>query len=89
MHTFPMPMVRSTTGLGPHLVKAKKGGQYGCPNWKSLKVCSHAVAAAEDNGDLDVFIQCWKKLTKASHYKRQRPKRMYTSKKKDEESPYY
>ena len=45
-------------------VTAKKGGQYvcdGCPNWKSLKVCSLAVAAAEHNGDLDAFIQWLKK----------------------------
>ena len=61
-------MVKSSSGPRPHIVTAKKTGQYACdgqcPNWKSLKVCSHTVAAAEDNHDLDAFIQWLKKAKK-------------------------
>ena len=61
-------MVKSSLGPRPHIITAKKTGQYACdgqcPNWKSLKVCSHTVAAAEDNHDLDAFIQWLKKAKK-------------------------
>lgn len=49
---------------GLYLKLYGRKGQYvcdGCPNRESLKVCSHAVAAAEHNGDLDDFIQWLKK----------------------------
>ena len=61
-------IVKSSSGPRPHIVTAKKKGQYTCdgecPNWKSLRVCSHTVAAAEDNNDLDAFIQWLKKAKK-------------------------
>ena len=34
-----------------------------CANWKSLGICSHAVVAADDNGDLQAFVE-WIKHTK-------------------------
>ena len=62
-------MVKSTSGSRPHLVTFKKSGQYACdnecPNWKSMGVCSHSVAAAQDNNDLVTFIE-WMKKTKRS-----------------------
>ena len=60
-------MVKSFSNLRPHLVTAKKGGQFACdsdcPNWKSLGICSHSVVAAEDNGDLNSFVK-WVKRAK-------------------------
>ena len=57
-------IVKSSSG---HIVTAKKTGQYACdgecPNWKSLGVCSHSVAAAEDNNDLNAFVE-WLRKTK-------------------------
>lgn len=54
-------MVKSYTGSRPHLVLAKKGGQYACDtvcgNFKSLGICSHAVATAQYNGQLQKFIE--------------------------------
>ena len=48
-------------------MSAKKNGQYtcdnDCPNWKSLGICSHSVVAAEDNGDLQAFVE-WVKRAK-------------------------
>ena len=62
-------IVKSTSSSRPHFVTAKKAGQYvcdgECPNWKSLKICSHSVAAAEHNGDLGAFIQWLKKVKTA------------------------
>ena len=54
-------MVKSSSGQRPHImVTKKKTGQYccdgTCPNWKSLGICSHTVAAAEDNCDLQSFV---------------------------------
>ena len=47
------------------LVKVKKGGQYccdcDCPNWQSLYLCSHTVAIAEKEGQLQAFVQWYKK----------------------------
>ena len=44
-------MVKSSSGIHPHLVKAKTKGQYvsdnTCGNWRPLSVCSHSVAVAE------------------------------------------
>ena len=43
----------------------KKSGQYccdgTCPNWKSLEICSHSFAAAEDNCDLQSFVSWFAK----------------------------
>ena len=48
--------VKSSSSSTPHVVTAEKSGQYTCddkcPNWKSLRISSHSVAAAEDNGNL-------------------------------------
>ena len=53
-------MVKSFSSSKPHLVMAKNTGQYSCdnhcPNWRSLKICSHSVAAAEFNGELKKFV---------------------------------
>lgn len=53
-------IVKSSSGPRPHIVTAKKMGRYSCdtecPNFKSLGICSHTVAAAEDNGDLQEFV---------------------------------
>ena len=53
-------IVKSSSGLRPHVATAKKMGKYSgdteCPNFKSLGICSHSVAAAEDNGDLQEFV---------------------------------
>ena len=58
--------VMSYSGKRPHLVSAKKTGQYvcdkACGNWNSLNLCSHTVAVAETNGELRNFVS-W--LTKA------------------------
>ena len=59
-------MVKSNSGSRPHLVVCKKGGQFACdntcPNWRSLSICAHTVAAAEDNGDLMTFLTWFRKL---------------------------
>ena len=58
-------MVRSCSGKWPHLVMSTKQGRYtcdnDCPNWKSMKLCSHTVAVAELNGSLWEFCELyWK-----------------------------
>ena len=60
-------IVKSSSGPRPHVVSAKKSGQYACecPNWKSMGLCSHSVATAQVNGDLDVLIEWVKKAKKA------------------------
>ena len=59
-------LVKSYSISRPHLVKVKKGGQYccdsDCPNWQSLRLCSHTVATAEKEGELQTFVQWYKKL---------------------------
>ena len=61
-------VVKSFSNVRPHLVTAKKNGQYACdndcPNWKSLGICSHSVVAAEDNGDLQTFVEWVKRVKK-------------------------
>ena len=58
-------MVKSKSGSTPHLVTASKDGQYRCddrcPQHKSLGVCSHSVAAAESNGELQKFLELYSK----------------------------
>ena len=52
-------MVKSKSGSAPHLVKVANC-QYicdnQCPQFKSINICSHVVAAAESNGDLASFV---------------------------------
>ena len=58
-------MVRSRSGKRPHLVTSTKQGRYtcdnNCPNWKSMKLCSHTVAVAELNGSLREFCDLYRK----------------------------
>ena len=53
-------MVKSKSGSAPHLVKVSNC-QYlcdsQCPQFKSITICSHVVAAAESNGDLASFVE--------------------------------
>ena len=62
-------MVKSYSGTRPHLVVTKKSGQYSCdtscPNWRSLNICAHVVAAAEDNQDLLMFVNWFIKAKKS------------------------
>ena len=55
----------SYSGKAPHMVTPKKGGDFSCdsscPNWKSLRICSHSVAVAEINGKLPQFISAKKR----------------------------
>ena len=61
-------MVRSYSGSRPHLVIRKRNGQYACddkcPNWRSLGICAHSVAAAEDNHELLLFVRWFTKAQK-------------------------
>ena len=62
--------VMSYSGKRPHLVSAKKTGQYicdkACGNWNSLSLCSHTVAVAEMNGELCKFVSWLIKAKKPS-----------------------
>ena len=52
-------MVRSDTAEKPHFVSLAKNGKVtcdSCPGWKSLKLCAHAVAAAEKSGKLTQYV---------------------------------
>jgi len=55
-------LVRSTTGDQPHLVKMSQDKQQyccddKCPMFKGFLICAHTVAAAQFNGNLEVFIK--------------------------------
>ena len=58
-------MVESKPGKRPHLVTAGKGGKYfcnsDCANYKAFNICSHVVAAAENNHLLSSFIDYFKR----------------------------
>ena len=60
-------MVLSYSRKAPHMVTPKKNGDFSCdpssPNWKSLGICSHSVAVAETNGQLQPFLLSKKKKT--------------------------
>ena len=64
-------VVKSSSDPHPHVVIAKKMGQYSCddqcPNCKSLGICSHSVAAAEDNVHLQKFVNWLKRSKKVSN----------------------
>ena len=59
-HSNDAKMVLSYSGKRPHLVlpKRKCSGMFcdDCPQYKSAKLCSHIVAAAQYNGKLDSLI---------------------------------
>ena len=57
-------MVKSKSGVVPHLVTSKKEYEYACdekcPQFKSSGICSHTVAAAEVNGELEDFVKLYR-----------------------------
>lgn len=57
-------MVSSKSSITPHFVRYLSSGQYACDNscmqWKSSQLCSHVVAVAELNAELDPFLQWYK-----------------------------
>ena len=58
-------MVLSYSGKIPHMVSYNKTGDFtcdnNCPNWKGLGICSHSVAVAEVNGQLQEFLSSKKR----------------------------
>ena len=57
-------IVESKMSAKPHFVSLAKNGKAtceDCPGWKSLKLCSHAVAAAEKRGRLLEYVNWLKK----------------------------
>lgn len=63
-------MVMSYGGKTPHMVVPKKGGDFSCDstccNWKSIGICSHSVAVATVNKQLEQFISAKKKKEEGS-----------------------
>ena len=61
-------MVESKSRKRPHLVTAGKGGNFfcdsDCANYKAFNICSHVVAAAENNHLLSSFIDYFKRTNK-------------------------
>ena len=53
--------VQSFSSPVPHFVTSKDNGQFmcdpQCPQWTSLKICSHTLAVAEKTGRLSLFLQ--------------------------------
>ncbi len=72
-------MFKSTSSTRPHLVIAKMKGQYirdnTCGNWRSLGICSHSVAVAEQNGELQDFVSWFKEAKKRPNLITQLPPR--------------
>lgn len=58
-------MVASRKGKCPHLVTKSTGGKFSCdkecPNWRSIGLCSHCVAVAHTNGNLEEFCNSYRK----------------------------
>ena len=54
-------MVASTSKTKPHFVTATKDGRFecdeDCPNFVQCCICSHCVAAAENNNMLEAFVK--------------------------------
>lgn len=54
-------LVKSSSSTHPHVVNADHGDMYFCDEhclmYKGYRVCSHVIAAAEDNGHLAVFLK--------------------------------
>ena len=52
-------MASSFTQKAPHFVSSRRGGQYVCDStciqWNSAKICSHTIAVAESNGELNLW----------------------------------
>ena len=57
--------VKSASGQQPHYVKAGSKGGYACDSnclaYKSMKICSHTVAAAVKVGSIQELVSCHKK----------------------------
>ena len=62
-------MVASRSNTRPHLVSLSKDGRYECddtcPSFLQHCICSHSIAAAEDNGHLKEFVDGYAKFAKA------------------------
>ena len=58
--------VKSISKVGFNLVIPGNGGKFSCEcaNYRSLGVCSHAVAVAEVNGKLPQFVDWFRKTKK-------------------------
>ena len=58
-------MVTSRSGSSPHFVQVTSAGQYSCDKnclqWVSSHICAHTVVAAEVNGELNLFLQWYKR----------------------------
>ena len=56
-------MVASTSRKKPHFVTATKDGCFecdeDCPNFMQRFICSHCVAAADDNNSLEAFVKSY------------------------------
>ena len=64
--------VASEGGCKPHIVSKNKKGTVICDEvclgWKSQKMCSHVLAAAEKMGCLDKTLQAYRKLKQPINY---------------------
>lgn len=64
--------VASESGGKPHIVSTNKKGilccDDNCIGWKSQRICSHVVAAAESMGSLHSFIASYRKAKVGSNY---------------------
>ena len=58
-------IIKSKSGIVPHLVTTSDNFEYKCdekcPQFKSLAICSHTVAAAQFNNEIKEFIACYRK----------------------------
>jgi len=54
-------IVSSRSNVAPYFVCAQSSGQYTCDStclqWKSSQICSHSVAVAAIDGDLEAFVK--------------------------------
>ena len=66
---FKARMVLSRSQDMPHHVRCHTDGQYlcdsNCPQWMSSQICSHTIAAAEQNQELLEFLEWYVKLGQA------------------------
>ena len=62
-------VVSSSNPDSPHVVKFNSSGKYecniNCIRYKSYKICSHKVAAAEHKSELRNFVEYFKKHSKS------------------------
>ena len=58
-------MVTSRSGSSPHFIQVTSAGQYTCDKtclqWVSSHICAHTLVASELNGELNLFLQWYKK----------------------------